>query len=261
VKKIIIGVTIGVVVLLIAAVAILAFTFDSIVRHAVVTVGPRVTGVDVQLDAVELSLFNGEGSLQGFVLGNPAGYDSPSCIQFDQAELALEPASLWSDKIMVRHLRLVSPVITFEGSMKGNNFADLRKGLASKEKDKDTPEGAEESEDEGGSRKLQIDELTLTGARLNVIIRELGGQPRAYLLPDIQLKDLGTGPEGVTSGELAQMALDQIFRSALEEWAESGGDSDQLAEAALREMGDSNDSDLKRAARGVLELIRTMKKE
>lgn len=262
-KKIIIRLVVGFVLLLIVGVVVLAFTFDTVVRRAVMTVGPRVTGVDLQLDAVELSLFSGEGSLKGFVLGNPAGYASPSCIQFDQADLALEPASLLSDKVVVRHLRVVSPVITFEGSLKGNNFSDLRKGLrsADQEKKNGTTQGTEKPDDEAGSRRLQVDELTLTGARLNVIIKELGGQPQAFLLPDLQLTDLGREPEGVTSGELARLVLEGIFKAALEEWAKSGGDSDPLAEAALKDLNDSNDSDLKRAARGVLELIRTMNKE
>jgi len=87
----------------------------------------------------------------------------------------------------------------------------------------------------------------------------LGGQPQAFRLPDIQLRDLGTGPEGVTSGELARLALDRVFKAALEELAESGGDSDEVAESALKDLDDSTDSDLPQASRGVPDPNKTTK--
>jgi uncharacterized protein involved in outer membrane biogenesis len=256
-KKLSLRLAIVLVALLIAGVVVLALTFDRTIRHAVVTVGPKITGVKVELDAVDLSLRNGEGRLKGFLLGNPAGYTSPGCVQFDRASLALDPVSLLSDKIVVRHVRLQEPVITFEASLRGNNFNDLRKGMAmGTEASQDEQPPAGEGPVEESTRKLQVDEFTLTGARLNVLIRELGSESKALVLPDIQLTDLGTGPEGITSRELTQLALDKIFKVALEALAESGGDTDQLAEAALRQLNQSGNSDLEKAARGVFDYLK-----
>jgi uncharacterized protein involved in outer membrane biogenesis len=255
-KKIILRVGIVLLVLVLAGVIALAFALDNVIRQAVVRAGPKITGVPVELNKVSLSLLNGEGSLEGFVLGNPPGYTSPSCIQFDQASLALEPGSLLADKVIVRHVRLTAPVITFEGRLRGNNFSDLRKGMPGGTESGAEQAEAEAPEDATGSRKLQVNEFTLTGARLNVIIKELGGQPRSIVLPDIQLKDLGTGPEGITSRELTRLALDKVFAVALQTLAESGGDMDKIADAALDELGKSGNTDLEKAARGVLDLFK-----
>ena len=54
----------------------------------------------------------------------------------------------------------------------------------------------------GGSksgRKLQVNDLLITGAKLQVNSMLTVGQTVTLPLPDIHLTDMGTGPEGITS--------------------------------------------------------------
>ena len=72
-KKAIIRIVIGLVVLLIAAVVIAGFSLGGIVKRGVETIGPKFTKVDIKLDKVGLSLFS--GSVKGLTGGknNPVG--------------------------------------------------------------------------------------------------------------------------------------------------------------------------------------------
>ncbi len=254
-KKKLIGTALVLLVLLIAAVVAVSLSLDKIIRHAVITAGPAITKVEVKLDSVDLSLLSGSGALHGFALGNPAGYSAPTCMEFGTASLSLEPASLMSDKVVIHHVRLEAPVVTFEGGLRGNNLNDLMKGMQSGEDKPAT--GAEETPGEqAAQRKLQVDEFSLTGAKLIVKIKELGGEPKTLVLPDIKMTNLGTGPEGITASELTKLILKQITEKALVVVLDSGGDLNKIGEAALQELNKSGNQDTEKAVRGVLDLFK-----
>jgi hypothetical protein len=257
-KKKLLIVAIALVVLLLVAVVAIGASLDKIIKQAVERAGPVITKVDVKLDKVELSLLNGEGSLHGFSLGNPEGYTSPTSLEFGLASLSLQPSSLMGDKVVIRYVRLDAPIITFEGGLRGNNLSDLVNGMQSGEDTAPTEESREPAEEpaaEAGSRKLQVDEFSLTGAKAIVKIKELGGEPKTLVLPDIQLTALGTGPEGITASELTKLVLDEVVRRTLEAVMSSGGDLDKIGEAALKDLDDSGNEDAAKAVRGVMDLL------
>jgi len=257
-KKILIRVAVVVVILLVVAVVGIGLSLDKIVKHAVETAGPAITKVDVKLDKVSLSLLSGSGSLHGFSLGNPEGYTAPTSIEFASASLSLEPSSLMSDKVVIHHVRLDAPVITFEGGLRGNNLNDLVKGMQSgMDKETEPTTTPEEKEtNSGASRKLQVDEFSLTGAKVNVTIKELGGDTKTVILPDIKMTDLGTGPDGVTAAELTQLILKEITEKTLKAVMESGGDLNKIGESALQQLNASGNQDTEKAVRGVLDMFK-----
>jgi len=53
----------------------------------------------------EESTSTGHTHLQD-ALGNPAGYQTPHAIRVDEASLALTPSSLFSDKVIVKSIRI-----------------------------------------------------------------------------------------------------------------------------------------------------------
>jgi len=258
-KLIIIGIA-GVVLVMVALLAV-GMSLDKIIKQAVEKAGPTITKVDVTLDRVDLSLFNGEGALNGFSLGNPAGYSSPTSIQVGSASLALQPSSLMADKVVIRHIRLEAPVITLEGSLRGNNLNDLIKGMQSGEDQTagsaSTPE--EESADEAASRKLEVDEFSLTGARVNVKIKELGNETKTLVLPDIKMTNLGTGPDGITAAEMSRLILNEVVRKTLQVVMESGGDLNKIGESALEELNKSGNEDAANALQGVMDMFKKEK--
>src|SRR5262245_22231650 len=124
-KKILISVLVGLLVLLVVIGLGVVFFLDSAVKKGIETVGPMLTKVEVKLDSVNLSLLSGSGKIKGLLVGNPEGYKTPSAIQVGEASLALQPGSVFSDKVIIHSVSVIGPQVNFETDLKGNNLSKI----------------------------------------------------------------------------------------------------------------------------------------
>jgi hypothetical protein len=253
-KKLIVRILIGVVVLLVLVVVAIALFLglflDAGIKRGVETFGPKLTKVDVKLDSVKIGLLSGSGKLKGLVVGNPTGYKSPTAISVGSASLALSPGSLLSDKVVIKSINLQSPEITFETDFHGNNLSKIRSNLndsmkgdtapASKptqpDQAKKQPEQAQKQQDQAkkpqpaqAEKKLQVDDFVISGAKLHLGLTALGGEAATVTLGEIHLKNLGTGPDGITAAELTSEVLKAIEDQAVQASAEAAGNLGKLA--------------------------------
>ena len=153
-KKNLLRIAIVLVVLMVVAVVVMGSMLNKALITGVETAGPMITKVDVELADADLSLLSGTGDLHGLRLGNPEGYSMPSAIEVGSASLSIKPASLLADKLVIRHIRLESPVITFEGGLKGNNLNDIVKNV--REELPKTSEKPDDEKSEALSRKFHM---------------------------------------------------------------------------------------------------------
>ena len=234
-KKLVIRVVIVVVVLLVIGLIVLSVSIGSIVKKGVETVGPNAAQADVRLKSAQVSLLGGSAELDGFFLGNPKGYKTDSAVTVDVISVALKPASLLSDKIVIDHVVVKSPVITFEGGLRDNNLTKIEKNLDDY-LGGSTPAGATQPPPGAApakqGRKLQVNDLELTGAKLQVNTMLSGGQTLTLALPDLHLTNLGSGPDGITALEVAKDALSAELKQALEAVAKNAG---KLGASALQD--------------------------
>src|SRR4051812_19995972 len=191
-KKILIRICIALVVLVVLAALGVHFFLDSAVKRGVETVGPKLTKVDVKLGGVQLSLLSGSGKLKGLVVGNPDPYKTPHSISVGTAALELKPGSLFADKLIIHSINVESPEITFEGGLGGNNLSKI---LANLNEATSGPGGtnvpnATPKEQKKANKKLQVDDFTITGAKLTANITDLGGKSLTIPLPTIHLSNL-----------------------------------------------------------------------
>lgn len=215
IKKILIGSLIGLVVLLVVAVVIVGMFMGTIVKKGLETVGPQIAKVDIKLDSVSLSLLSGSAKVKGLVVGNPEGYKAPQAISVGVASVAVSPGSVLSDKIVVKSVIVQAPEITFEGGIKNNNLTKILDNVNAA-----TGGGKSGTEPKTGeskpAKKLQVDEFTITGAKVHI------GAAAAIPLPDIHLSNLGTGPEGITPADLTQRVLSEVVAGVITAVAKSG---------------------------------------
>jgi len=226
-KKILIGMVALVVVVVTAIVAGVPLFLDSGIKRGVETLGPQLTKVDVKLDGVSVSLLSGTGKIKGLVVGNPAGYQTPHAIRVDEASLALTPSSLFSDKVIVKSIRIESPNIYYEIGLGGDNLRSIMNNVSA-------------------SKKLQVDDLVITGAKVSVSVKGTGGLAAPITLPDIHLTNLGQGPEGITASELTQKVLSEITSAV----AQHAGNS--RTRAATKAAIDT----VEKASKGVTDLFK-----
>jgi len=207
-KKWLVRIVVVLVVLLIAGIVALSLFLDQIVKHGVETVGPELTKVSIKVDSVGLSVLSGSGKIKGLEVGNPEGYKSPVAMKLGSAAVSVSPGSLMSDKIVIKSLRIEAPEINIEGSPTKNNLTKILDNVmaATGGSTSAPPPGTTES---GASKKLQVDEFILAGAKVNYTLPGLGTTVR-LVVPDIKFNDLGTGPEGITAGELTKRVMSEL---------------------------------------------------
>ncbi|MFM1770568.1 MAG: hypothetical protein RJA22_3097 [Verrucomicrobiota bacterium] len=239
------------VVVLVAGLIVLGLSLGKVIKHGVETVAPPLTKTDVKLGSASLSLFNGHGSLHGFVLGNPEGFKTPSAIKAETVSLGVNPASLLSDKIHVTHVRVVGPEITFEGAIGSKN--NLSQILANVDAALGGGKPAEPKKDDAAATKLQVDEFSITGAKVSLSMTVLGGKAVTVPLPPIKLENLGQGPDGITPVELVQKALTSITAETLKAAQQAVVDFTKNATGAAVEAGKGAADAAVKSASGVLD--------
>ena len=89
---------------------------------------------------------SGTGKIKGLVLGNPASYQTPHAFRVDDASLALTPSSIFSDKVIIKSIRVESPNIYYEIGLGGDNLRTIMNNISA-------------------SKKLQVDDLVMRGRK------------------------------------------------------------------------------------------------
>jgi uncharacterized protein involved in outer membrane biogenesis len=254
-KKIIIRVVVVAVIVLVLLGIVAAMSLGSIVKKGVETVGPQVAKVDVKLDAASLSLLSGSGSLKGLFIGNPPGYQTPSAIKAGEVSVAVKPSSIFSDKIVVRSVKMVAPDINFEGNLQGNNLSKLLENVQGPPSTApSTPAKKDETK-----RKIEVDEFSLTGAKVHVTATVLGTQTATVDLPDIHLKDLGTGPDGITVAELSERVLKAVVDGASKVAAEAMTKLGKDATEAAKNLGKGAVDDANKSLKDATDIFKKKK--
>jgi len=260
-KKLLLRIAIALLVILILAVLIVNLFLDGAVKRAVETFGPRFTKVDVKLDKVSLSLLSGAGDIEGLLIGNPAGYTTPQAISVGQARFAIKPASLLSDKVVIRYIQVQAPQITLEGNLSGNNLSTILANIQSttgggKTQATNAPVKSEPTQP---SRKLEVDDFVITDAKVSVSLKG-SGQETTVSLPNIHLSDLGTGPEGISSAELTREVIHAIEQEALRAAASGftniGKAAQNAAQSLANDLGKNANTGVSNITRGLDQLFK-----
>ncbi len=253
-KKLLIRLVIGLIIVIVLVVLGVGLFLDSIIKKGVETIGPQVTKVDVKLDSVSLHLITGSGAIKGLVVGNPEGYKTPQAISVGTASVSVKPGSLLSDKIVVRSIRLEAPEITYEGVPLGaNNLSKILDNVNAATGGSSTNKAApKETATAKPGKKLQVDDVLITGAKVHVTLTGLGGATGTLPLPDIHLTDLGKDSDGITAADLTKRLLSVITTDTVKAVAANASQLGKGAEEAAKGAVDKAGS----AVKGVTDLFK-----
>lgn len=215
-KIILIGVML-VVVLGIVAVILAGVFLDKIVKNGIEAVAPPITQTTVKVAGVSISALSGSAGINGLVVGNPTGFKSDYAISLGKAAVRVEPKSVMSDKVIIRSIEVRAPEITFEGNPFGEN--NLQKILDNVNAFTGGPAKADTNAPTkpaaAASKKLQVDDFLISGAKVTARIAGLEGEPFSVTIPDIHFTNLGAGPDGITAAELTKIILSQISEESI----------------------------------------------
>ncbi len=215
-----------VVVLAVLVVAVAWFFWtqlDNLIKFGIEQGAPPVVQTSVKVDKVQLSPFSGTGLVEGFVIGNPKGFNGPYALRVGRAEIALDTGSVSKDKLVIKSIRIADPEINLEAGPSGTNLkhiAENAKNFAAKESaamtgaDNAGP-SAGDSEKPKKKLKLQVDELVITGAKVSASAAGIvPGANASAKLPEIRLTNLGTDAGGITPADLTSLLLNRLSSDA-----------------------------------------------
>ncbi|HEY3914185.1 MAG TPA: hypothetical protein VGN61_06835, partial [Verrucomicrobiae bacterium] len=219
-----------------------------ILKKGILTVGPTATKVDVKLKSASVWIVGCRVELAGLVIGNPAGYKLPTAIEVAEVSVRVKPDSVFGNKLVIESISLKQPVITLEGGLKDNNLTKIEKNLddyvgsSSTAPNSPSPPTTNAPAAAKPERALQVNDLLISGAKLQVNTKFSAGKTITLNVPEIHLTDLGTGPQGITGAEVAQRVLREIEKAATTEIAKNAGQFEQEglndAKSAAKKVSD-----------------------
>jgi hypothetical protein len=260
-KKILIRLLVVLVLLLLVGAVAVHLFLDSAIKRGVETVGPKLTKVSVKLSSVNLMLLSGSGKVNGLVIGNPEGFKSPSAISVGSTSVELLPQSLLTDKVVIRSINVQAPEVTFETGLnvKENNLnkilANLDETTGGSEKEPTAPK----EPGTAPAKKLQVDDFLITGAKVHVTVTAFGNRSATLPIPDIHLKNLGQGPEGITPAELTKVALQELEKEAAKAALTAIDDLSKGAVYMSKEFGGPATNTIDKATKGIGDLFKKKK--
>ncbi len=251
-KKILWGSVITLIVLIIVGVIVASRFLGPIVKTGMETVGPKLTKVSIKLDEVHLSLLSGSATIKGLVVGNPAGYKTPDAISAGMIAVGVNPLSVLSDKIVVRSIHVEAPEITFEGGLSGNNLSTIMDNVnAAAQTGGTVSTNTTPTAQAKPSKKLEVDDFLITGAKVHVSLTGLGGKEMTLPLPPIHLTDLGRNADGITAAELTRSVLDAVVTATVKAVSKAGTDVGKNAESLIKGTGKSAGAGISNITKGL----------
>ena len=234
-KKILLATISVVILLIIGGVSYLYFSLNSLIKKAVETVGPTITKTDVRLASANLSPFSGSGQLNGFVIGNPEGFKGPYALKLGSIAVKVDKATLLKDPIVVDSVIIRSPSVSLIGTLSGNNLQKLLQNIQSS----GSASKKEEKSSGAASKKFVVREVIISGGQLQIAASALNQKVSQTLpLPEIRLRNIGTGGNGVSAREIATQIITPLLISAAKEGISALGKEGikQLQGQGLKEL-------------------------
>jgi uncharacterized protein involved in outer membrane biogenesis len=207
-RKVLIGLAV------LAAIAVVAGllawnSLDLIVRAAFEHWGPDLTGGKVEVREVQISPRDGRGRIAGLDIANPAGFSTPRAARFGEIRIAIDPATLTDDVIVIRELAVESAQITYERGDKSSNLDAIQKRIEAYAVASD-PTGNARGAARAKKRRFVIERLSIRKTRVTMTNKGLAGQGLAFDLPDMELRDVGRRQDGVTASQAAAIVTSAL---------------------------------------------------
>ena len=205
-KKILIGIVVLVVVVLVGSM----YAVPRIARAVVERAGPKVLGVPMHLTSARFDPLKGKITIDGFVMGNPTGFQSKESMGVGQAVVDVKLASLVKDPLVIERIYVSNPRLTYEVKLDTNNFARIQERAASTSPT--SPAQAEKPEDAKPKKQKNviIRDLLIEKGEVHVAVGLAGGVGATLPLPTIHLTNIGNETGGAAVGDILGQVLAEV---------------------------------------------------
>ena len=201
------------------ALVFVSLSLNALVKGGIETMGPRILGVPVTLEDVDVTLLSGtsmHAGLTGLVVNNPEGYETAFAVSLPEIRIKVDWNSLVTDTVVVEEVLIVKPAVTFEWSLQGSNLGtiheNVKRNTAGSGSDDDGQEkDAKPEESQESDKSVHVKKVTVKDAIINVSF--VGGQSEVTRLPlpDLDLRNIGNPSGGTTFSQASAIIFEQIY--------------------------------------------------
>ncbi|MFA6568087.1 MAG: hypothetical protein WCS96_07735 [Victivallales bacterium] len=201
-------------VFIMALITLLYLFLGYIVRSAVETVVPGITGTPVKMESFSFSIFTGRAKMKNFVIANPKGFNTEYAFRLGSIVVDINMDTLLSRKLVIDEIRIEETQIIYEVGLGTSNLGEIKSNIDKFVKgDKPKEEKAEAPKKAGEGKKVQINNFYFNGAGVSLSAVLLQGGKTTMPIPDIHLKDIGKEEKGASIGEVADEIFTSIYSS------------------------------------------------
>ena len=224
---------------LVAAGAYLLWSLDARVARAIEAQGTELFGTRVRVDAVEIELAAGRGTIRNVRVANPEGYSDADAIALREIVLAIDASSIGEQPFRITSVRVGDALVNVElHDDGGSNIEQITRRISDNSDDAREPAGSADPQ------RLAIGELDFAGGEI-LLARPGAERAERVKMPGLEMSALG-GEHGATGGEIGEeiarafmrrvataTASREIGRAVEKELGEAAGDA---AETILRNV-------------------------
>jgi hypothetical protein len=200
----------GALLLLAAAAALFyAFGLDPYCRRYVERLAGDALRVPVHIDRAQIRI-RGRSALTGITIVNPAGYRESVACRFDRVDGFLEAPTVFLDRLVMRDLVAVHPVLTVDYLDGRSNFAVLIGNLAGE------PVDPQEVPPANPGQTFRISRARVIDGVVRFRSPDANGEFVSILLPDLEMEDFGDASGDVPSlAKVLTVILEALAGSAI----------------------------------------------
>lgn len=221
------------IIILIALVIGIYLSLGIIIKKAVSTAVPPITGTPASVENVDISLFKGHIGIEGLKVGNPKGFAEENIFELGSIMVDFDLKSVLTDKIIIKQIAIKNTKVDAEINKSGDiNLTQLQNNVNSylgtgSSETKPTTKEETKTSNSGGKKvvikKLTIDDTTLTLGAL--------GQTIDIPLPNVQKTNIGEDKKKeYTLKDTVALILSYFTTDSLKAVLNSGS---ELAKAGL----------------------------
>lgn len=181
-------------------------SLDSLLKSAIETYGPQITGVSVTVGSVSLSPTSGHGTIKNLRLGNPPGYKTRHSIAVGEITVRLDPASLASNPVLIREILVSGVDVSYEKIGNTTNLDAIQRNVDAYMR----KSGGGKASAGGPEKKMIIDSLMIRSTRVSLTAGLTAGSTFTTSIPDVRLRDIGKRTNGATAGEVTRQVMNAL---------------------------------------------------
>ena len=173
--------------------------------------GPKILGVAMKVDDVNVNLFSGSAGVDGVLIANPEGYKHQNAFELAHARFSLKSSSVLGDVIVIEEVVIDGAQISYEG-LRGNNLKQIQSNVekfAGLNQEK-TEESSSSDDQQGPGKSFYIKKFILRNTVVKAVVPGVGGTIK---IPEIILEELGSEEKGASVSDVIDKMLGGIIES------------------------------------------------